>query len=337
MRTLTLIVTDLYLSREVRAALGEPIDRYPSLPALELLLARASERRESEWRALACEIAGVPVAERIPVAALTRLSENREASAPSASDQWWLASAVHLTAALDHVQLSEVLRLVPDEWQEIESGFNREFGDDVGTLETSMGAEAFWRPPRALDARTVDPARVVGGDVHDALPEGADGGRLRQLMTEVQMWLYQHPLNGARERAGVPAANGLWFWGGGALPAWHSSIELPRLITGDGFMRGLWALLGGQKEPLPAQLPGLRPASPRGLVVAIGLHELPGVSWLERLRVLEGAWLAPGLSGLRSGTVERLHLQINDALFVVRRGDARRFWRRARPWIEVIA
>lgn len=336
MRELTLIVTDLYLAPELRESLADSLGSDASLPALDLLLARSSERRSSEWRALACEIVQVPVVGALPIAAVTRVSDDRQASERAASDQWWIASPVHLKAAMDHVQLSEVLMLEQDEWQQIVAGFNGEFGADVGALEANGGQEAFWRTAEVLDARTVDPARVAGGDVYDALPDGTDGRRLRQLMTEVQMWLHEHPLNFAREAGGLPAVNGLWFWGGGALPTWQAATEPPHLIGNDRFMRGLWSLLGGHFEPLSPALPASASNSARGVVVALGLRELAGDTWIEQLRTLETAWLAPALSALRSNLLDRLRLQVNDALFTVRRSDLRRFWRRPRPWLEAL-
>src|SRR5262245_58309390 len=127
MRELTLIVTDLYIAPETRAALADSSGAREALPVLELLLARAGERRPQEWRALACEIAQVPATSAVPVAALTRASGAHRAAQPGDRAQYWLASPVHLVAALDHVQLSEVLSLGQDEWREIVSGFNAEF------------------------------------------------------------------------------------------------------------------------------------------------------------------------------------------------------------------
>lgn len=336
MRELTLIVTDLYLAPELRESLADSVGSEASLPTLELLLARASERRPSEWRAFACELAQVPVAGAVPIAALMRVADDHAVRQNVSSEQWWIASPVHLVAALDHVQLSAAVRLEPQEAQQIVSGFNHEFGVNAGEL-FSQDAELFWRAPEAIDARTVDPARVTGSDVHDALPAGPDGARLRQLTTEVQMWLHAHPLNAAREARGSPPVNGLWFWGGGSLPAWPSAVQLPLLIGNDRFMRGLWSLLGGRSEPLSAAWAGSASRGARGIVVTLSLHELAGVAGLEGLRTLEGAWLAPALSALRARRVDRLRLQMNDVLFTIERKDMRRFWRRSRPWFEAFA
>ena len=39
-----------------------------------------------------------------------------------------------------------------------------------------------------------------------------------RLQNELQMVLHAHPVNAAREDAGKPTINGVWFWGGGVMP-----------------------------------------------------------------------------------------------------------------------
>lgn len=332
LRELTLIVTDLHLAPELREQLAESLVPDARLPALELLLARSRERRTCDWRVLACEIARVPTAGPLPIAALARAAEGARAAG-----QWWIASPVHLVAAMDHVQLSEVLRLDQDEWRELASGFNREIGGGTGMLEVGSGGEAYWRAARALDARTVDPTRVAGRDVHDALPAGVDGDQLRRLMTEVQMWLHEHPLNAARAENDLPPVNGLWFWGGGVLPDWRAGAELPLLCAEDRFIRGLWSLLDAPVQSLPRTFDGVAHAAAARAVVALELRDLPGVAWIERMSALGRDWLAPALSALRANRIDTLRLHANDALFSVRRSDLLRFWRRPRPWLEALA
>ncbi|MDX8395575.1 MAG: threonine synthase, partial [Mariprofundaceae bacterium] len=44
--------------------------------------------------------------------------------------------------------------------------------------------------------------------------DGADGGRLMRLLSEIQMTLHQHPAEHRRNR-GEPDIHGLWLWGAG--------------------------------------------------------------------------------------------------------------------------
>jgi len=79
----------------------------------------------------------------------------------------------------------------------------------------SIGA-AFLCVDRALQVRTCDPNRCWELHIEEFLPTGADSPRLRQLISETEMWLFEHDANDARKEMGLPVVNGLWFWGGGA-------------------------------------------------------------------------------------------------------------------------
>ncbi len=68
---------------------------------------------------------------------------------------------------------------------------------------------------RAIDCSTQPPDAAVGRNVHDYMPAGRDGARIRSLMNEVQMLLHEHPVNQRRERAGQLPVNGWWIWGFG--------------------------------------------------------------------------------------------------------------------------
>ena len=76
-----------------------------------------------------------------------------------------------------------------------------------------------------LRAATTDPQEVLGEDIGEFLPRGADSARLRRLTSEIEMWLFEHAVNEARRARAAPPISGLWLWGGGAadssLPPVH--------------------------------------------------------------------------------------------------------------------
>jgi hypothetical protein len=334
LRELTLIVTDLYLTSEVRGLLAASLENNVPLSALELLLARAGRCVTSDWRESACELASLPRAGPVPVAAVSRAAHGRSDRA-----QWWMATPVYQQAGLSHVQLAEVVALSAEEWLVLAQGFARDFEASGGTLEAGGASEGYWRAERRLVAETADPARLQGLDLHDALPTGVDGAVLRRLMTELQMWLHEHPLNASRNARDLIPVNGLWLWGGGELPQHPPRATLARLLTEDCFMRGLWAIHGASAEALPA---GFEPArlyerDAGPAVVAVSLRDLPGASWLERLRSLDRDWLGPALGALRRGAIERLQVHANDSLLTLQRRDLWRIWRRPRSWLEAFA
>jgi hypothetical protein len=323
-RELTLILTDLHLAPDSVSLESPPLE------ALELFLARAGAREPADWREWICRAAGFPQA--LAVAPVSRCADQL----PKAG-QWWLANPVHLEAGLDHVRLARQLTLAPDEWLELEAGIPGVL-DPVLSFEGSSGANAYLLAQRELDAGTFDPAKAVGNDVHGYLPGGADCALLTRVMTELQMWLHSHPLNLKREQRGLPPANGLWIWGGGALPEQGAGraqdVELPALFSDDTFATGLWRLAGGSPGALPGELDRATILRAPSSIVAVTLRQRAGNSDGERMRILDEAWIAPALALLRRGDITKLRLHLNAWLFTLTPMNLLRVWRRRRSWLE---
>ncbi len=68
------------------------------------------------------------------------------------------------------------------------------------------------------DIETTALRTVLGEDINDHLPRGADAMAWLSTMNELQMILFDSKTNREREAAGRPPVNSLWFWGGGRLP-----------------------------------------------------------------------------------------------------------------------
>ena len=69
------------------------------------------------------------------------------------------------------------------------------------------------------DLATASPDRVVGRNLADWMNNTPKAASLRRLQNEMQMLLYTHPVNDARETMNLPAVNSFWLHGSGALPA----------------------------------------------------------------------------------------------------------------------
>lgn len=81
---------------------------------------------------------------------------------------------------------------------------------------------------------TASPDRVIGRNVDPWLPAGREARLWRRLQNEVQMRLYTHPLNAAREARGLLPVNSLWLSGCGvAQPA----AAPPDLVVDDRLRR----------------------------------------------------------------------------------------------------
>jgi hypothetical protein len=282
----------------------------PRLPALERLVARARRLPDAGSRDFLAQCFGLPV---IPEAPFTRLADG---AAPDG--RYWLrADPVHLAPDRDQLVLmpGSMLQVTAEEAGALAAAFNGIYEDEGWRLEFLHPARGYLRCPSPLDAVTHDPAPLTGGPVLEAMPAGADAPRLKQLMNETQMLFHTHPVNRAREEAGRPLINSLWFWGGGTLPAKSGTVP-SRVITDLPLLRGLglWAAV----ETTGSGDPG----TPDALLGFEG----------EDLLALERAYFTPLLTKLKAGTQSALDLYLGGlGVFDLDPAAARRFWKRGRP------
>ena len=260
---------------------------------LEQLLARADPPvRVTDWRADAFRI--IAPRQRVPAVATAAL----HASSAAQPGVWvFVATPVHWLAGMSSVNMPPdgLLSLGPAEAGALAADFNRQFGGAGTRLEVGREAELLCVFDTPLRVETSAPEELLHHDVWSSMPRGPDAARVRRLMSEMEMWLFDHAVNESRRRREAPAISGLWLWGGGA-----ADEQLPAV---DGWTAGndpLFAAFAAQAH---------YPASPRSGVSAgsgvVVIAEWPGSpAWREA----ERRWLAPAVEDLRSAGVKRLDL-----------------------------
>jgi hypothetical protein len=250
--------------------------------------------------------------------------------------QWWLATPVHLIAGLTDIRMNtQPVELSSDEWEVLVRDFNQLFAGDGFQLSVGTNSAAFLATSAWIDASTTDPMRVLGQGIEPALPGGPAGKVLRRLMTTAQMWLHEHPLNEARRQRGELEANALWLWGGGAVPDLFAPGQLPRLVSADSYLTGLWWLMKQGTEPEAGSFDTLSDDDRETAIVSLACMKTSGLA--ERLEEIDRRWMAPVQRALRAGGLQSLVLHLNDRFFRVQRFHAFRFWRTPRHWLEVAA
>jgi len=282
---------------------------------LERLVARAGDpARVENWRIEAFRVIS-PGAERLPAIAAAMVREAGCGTDPSA----WacIATPVHLSAGMRSVAMAAdgILNLAPGEAAALSADFNRVFGGAGVRLSVGRGALLCCLFDDRIEVITHDPEEVAGNDVFDFQPTGPDGARLRRLMSEMEMWLFDHPVNRARAAQETQPVTGLWLWGGGS-----AGEALPPVRGWCAGRDPFFAAFGSELE-YPR-------AADSGVVVCA---EQPGSDdWLE----VERRWLVPAIAALGSGRLQRLELSAAGRRFNVGKGPNLRFWRRPRPWWE---
>jgi hypothetical protein len=304
-------------------------------PLLERLLARADGWEPvADWRADAFRVIA-PRAAVMPAVAAAALRARVATpgvetpgvatpgeATPDVQAAWiCVATPVHYTAEMSNVRLPAdgMLAVSAAEAETLAEDFNRVWQGSGIHMTAPVGsapgrsAQLFCVFDRALEVVTRDPEDVLGRQIEEFLPTGADSARLRQLISETEMWLFEHEANRARTRSGLPVINGLWLWGGGAPVA--SLPALQGWAAGDDLFFSAFS-------------------TPRDEKFQSGVAAVDCVPGSDRWPEVESRWLRPAIAQLRAGRIEQLRVSAQDRCFTVTGRALRRFWRRTKPWWE---
>jgi hypothetical protein len=174
----------------------------------------------------------------------------------------------------------------------------------------------------AIEASGADPAYFAGFDPTAGLPRGEGAGTLRRLGAEMEMWLYEHPLNVERADRGELPVTTLWLWGavpGSDAPA--AVVQSPgaaaaRLYGRDTYAEALWRLQGGAIHALPAAFDATVLDAHADSVFLYPLLQPQGLT--AALLQLEQHWLPGALRAVRQRRASVLRLLIGPRAYSVR-------------------
>jgi len=327
MKSVRLVIPDLFLPKDIAAEVCADL----RLPALEQILARGRSEilPPNPLENHLCELFDVPLQFDVPVAPISAAFDGLPEGC------WLRADPVHLNMERDQLLLSRVL---PDNAEA--AGFcmslNAHFSDHGMTFFVPNSQRWYLRLDTLPDIRTTPLSSVLGANVRSALPEGADAVRCHQLFNEIQMLLFEHPLNQAREARGELPINSVWLWGGGNFASFacesydrvSSDEVLPEMLAkGAGVPFSVWSKQWGEIGSNGRQLlvwTGLSSALQDGDLAA----------WRTALQEFEVGYAQPLWQALGAGKLAQLQLDImseSDMRYLrLKRGDTWAFWRRVR-------
>jgi hypothetical protein len=133
---------------------------------------------------------------------------------------WAFITPCHWLVSANHIAMSgqALPDFTPQESQSLLEAMRPYFAEDGIALH-------YDQPERWLacgdlfgDLATASLDRVVGRNVENWMPRALAAAKLRRLQNEMQMLLYNHPVNDARTARGVLPINSFWLSGTGALP-----------------------------------------------------------------------------------------------------------------------
>ena len=309
------------------------------LPAFETLLARgqhaacAAEGMEAQ----VCAELDIPRQQDYPVAPISLLADN---SIPGKA-YWLRADPVHLRVMRDRIVLADSgsLNLTQPEADALALSISEHFGA-VFSPQPLNPERWYLRFDEAPRLRTTPISIAVGCDIDPLLPQGEDAMLFRTQLNELQMLLFEHPVNQARDARGELPVNSLWLWGGGCLPAIPQlpvSKAVVTLYSNDADV----AALGRFRGVDPAAMPSLFSAGLLGEKNLIVLNHLKeagqygdAFGWREAIIAMERDWFAPLLQHLRwHPSAVRLIDPVSGKALDLSKLNCWKIWRRPRALI----
>jgi len=131
---------------------------------------------------------------------------------------WFYAAPVHLVLQRDSFSLATPapLPLEADEIEALTSALNQHFNQNNRQF---FWQDTIWflRLETNPNVQTSAPEGAVNKDINTFLPTGEGAMQWAKFTNEVQMLLFDHAVNIAREAKKLPAINSIWCYGGGQM------------------------------------------------------------------------------------------------------------------------
>jgi len=160
-----------------------------------------------------------------------------------------------------------------------------------------------------------------GLPITDFMPQGKDAEHWIRLANEIQMLLFDCPVNQAREATGKVPINNLWFWGKAEFPQNWSAWKH---VSGDDDLLQRLAIESGSDYQSDTQ---------RLLDIAEeeALHVVtfdPAQDWQQQLQTLSKNWLQPASSALTKWQLNQLNLIVPEwGIYRLTPISSWQFWR----------
>jgi len=335
MKKIQLVIPDLILP----ATHAEDASRGLKLPTLEKLLSRGNKEilPPVSLEHLLCDSFGLPCQPDIPIAPISAVYDGLIAGDGLESGCWLRADPVHLQLQRTHLLAAEVNSTI-EEASAICNSLKDHF--------EIQGLEFFAPHPRRWYVKVKEQPRIrctpisqaFGNDVRTLLPTGEEALEWNQIFNEIQMLLFSHPVNEARDKRGELPINSVWFWGSGcttdSIPkakpgSVHSDEELAKMLAKVSDIpyttfQTEWNVDQEEERQLLVWA---------GLRIALQQGGMP--AWRDSLQELEMKCAQPVWRAVRSGKIDQLRMDIPGAESLWRLNLSQRdtwaIWRRIRP------
>ena len=147
--------------------------------------------------------------------------QNKAGNQASSQDKlayWLYAAPVHLVLQRDTFSLAAPvpLALESEESAALTAALNKHFAAD-GLAFFWHETQWFLRLAQNPNVQTHAPQAALNKAVGDYLSTGEGATKWASFTNEIQMLLFEHPVNLTREAKKLPAINSIWCYGGGQI------------------------------------------------------------------------------------------------------------------------
>ncbi len=313
-------------------------DRPTELATLELLLARGQKKpvRSIPHNAALCELFGYVhgVDEDIPMAAIGRLIDDEMRP----EGYWMRADPVHLHADQKSISLLDVgnLSLTQHDALALAACVQQSFSELGWELEVPVPTRWYVKMDSKPQIRTTEIQAVMGKEIQQYLPTGADAVLWHRLMNEIQVQLHNADINKLREERGDLPVNSLWLWGTGTLPGLLERCWT-RVYSDDNNTLGLSMLSNTPGSPLPGTAGDIFIEDNRRADVLVVMSDfqttmLQRAQRRQQLLEFENNWCITLLDRLREGKLHSLSIITRKWEFRINKLSMMKFWVRPTPF-----
>ncbi len=275
-----------------------------------------------------------------PSAALTLLANDMY----DASMYCIHADPVYLRADMDHAVLtsSEDLHIIDTESEALCAALNQHFDQDGLRFILLKNNQWFVLTNEPINIHTTPLVDAVGRNVNFILPEGEHSTRWKQLLTEMQMLMFAHEVNTARENNAQMSINSLWFHGSGVLPELKKQDEnkINSVCSNQDILKGLARLTQCNYLTVPdtanEYLSHLL-SSKKTTTNVLHLSELEHLVnytdvnlWLGKLTELLTHWIYPLIKMTNENNIKLILYPCNNKQYRFSKYDSLKFWKQGK-------
>ncbi len=171
-----------------------------------------AQSKKLSYEELICQLFGIKPSPDFPLASID-YQENQ-------TSYFLYADPVYLSLQRDTFFLEKKLTddFKQNEIEDLCDALNKAFKSDTQKFVLNHEGRLFIELKRRPQIKTTSIVHIKPQSINLFMPQGEEAMSWHAFMNEIQMFLFDHPINHERSKRGVLSANSIWFSGGGLLP-----------------------------------------------------------------------------------------------------------------------